>query len=73
MYSLIFGGLTLCFVSKANRHIQHFFSAGLGHFIFYKDDVCIEPSIMKTQYWLFLLQVFFLQKFTNQISNLHII
>lgn len=72
MCSLIFGGLTLCFVSKANRHIQQFF-ARIRPFIFYKADVCIEPSIMKAQCYFVLLQIFLFQKLTHQISNLHII
>ena len=43
------------------------------HFIFDKTDVCIKPSLMKAQYRFVLLQNFFFQKFTHQISNLHII
>lgn len=49
---------------KADRHVPIFFE---------KIDVCIEPSIMKAQYYLVLLQIFLFQKLTHQISNLHII
>jgi len=42
-------------------------------YFFDKADVCIEPSIMKAQYYLFLLQVFLLQELTHHISNLHVI
>lgn len=42
-------------------------------YFFDKTDVCIEPSLLRAQYYLFLLQILFLQEFTHQISNLHII
>ena len=72
MYSLILRGLTVCFVRKATITFNTF-PPGLSHFIFYKDDVCIEPSIMKARYYLVLLQVFFLQELANQVSDLNII
>ena len=56
---------SVCSSRKTDHHVPILF--------FEKTDVYIEPSLMKAQYWLFLLQIFFLQKLTNQISNLHII
>jgi hypothetical protein len=72
MYSLIWDGLAVSFMREADRHIERF-PSGFGHFIFYKYDVCIEPSITKARYYLVLLGFFFFKELTNQISNLHII
>ena len=48
----------------ADSHVQQF-TARIRPFSFYKVYICIEPSLLKAQYYRILLQIFFLQEFTH--------